>query len=108
MREEIIATLPQDDAECTLEVAFVHTDTNDGHVELRHLVWGKGLGWYRQKTLRLEASPVAGTGAGAAPSGAQRHRRLGQKDYSVSGCRRRFGRVEAPGGLRRAPSFLFI
>ena len=53
MREEIIATIPQD-AEVTLEVALIHTDTNDACVELRHLVWGKGLGWYRQKTLRLE------------------------------------------------------
>lgn len=56
MREEIIATIPQDDAEITLEVALVHTDTNDAYVELRHLVWGKGLGWSRQKTLRLEAT----------------------------------------------------
>lgn len=56
MREEIIATIPHDEAEGTLEVALVHTDTNGTHVEMRHLAWGKGLGWYRQKTLRLEAS----------------------------------------------------
>ena len=55
MREEIIATIPQEHAQGSLEVALVHTDTNDPYVELRHLVWGKGLGWYRQKTLRLEA-----------------------------------------------------
>ncbi len=55
MREEIIATIPQDEAEVTLEVALVHDETGDACIELRHLVWGKGLGWYRQKTLRLEA-----------------------------------------------------
>ena len=55
MREEIIATIPQDNAEVTLEVALVHTDTCDAYVEMRHLVRGKGLGWYRQKTLRLES-----------------------------------------------------
>ena len=54
MREEIIATIPQD-GEMTLEVALVYTDAADASVELRHLVWGKGLGWYRQNTLRLEA-----------------------------------------------------
>lgn len=55
MREEIIATIPQDDAETTLEAALVHTDANEPCVELRHLAWGKGVGWYRQKTLRLQA-----------------------------------------------------
>ena len=55
MREEIIATIPQDDAEVALEVALVHTEMGDACVELRHLVWGKGLGWYRQSTQRLEA-----------------------------------------------------
>ena len=55
MREEIIARIPQKDAGTTLEAALVHSDTNEACVELRHLAWGKGLGWYRQKTLRLEA-----------------------------------------------------
>ena len=55
MREEVIATISQDDAEITLEVALIHTDTNDACVELRHLVWAQGLGWHQQKTLRLEA-----------------------------------------------------
>ena len=48
MREEIIATIPQDDAEVTLEVALVHTDTNHACIELRHLVWGgtsKNASW---------------------------------------------------------------
>ena len=54
MREEIIATIPQA-GEVNLEVALVHTDAEDATVELRQLVWGKGLGWYRQNTLRLEA-----------------------------------------------------
>lgn len=54
MREEIIATIPQD-GEVNLEVALVYTDAENASVELRQLVWGKGLGWYRQNTLRLEA-----------------------------------------------------
>ena len=54
MREEIIARIPQDGRETTLEFALVHGDTSEVFVELRHLVWGKGLGWYRQKTLSLE------------------------------------------------------
>ena len=56
MREEIIARIPQDDRETTLELALVHTDSNDVSVELRHLAWGKDLGWYCQKTLGLEAT----------------------------------------------------
>ena len=55
MREEIIATIPQDEAGVTLEVALVHPEAGDACIELRYLVWGKGLGWYRQQTLRLEA-----------------------------------------------------
>jgi len=54
MREEIIARIPQDESELILEVALLHSEADNSHVELRHLVWGKGLGWYRQKTLRLE------------------------------------------------------
>ncbi len=54
MREEIIATISQDEG-VNLEVALVYTAADDAAVELRHLVWGQGLGWYRQKTLRLEA-----------------------------------------------------
>lgn len=55
MREHIIATVPQDEAEVRLEVALIESETDGACIELRHLVWGKGLGWYRQKTLRLEA-----------------------------------------------------
>lgn len=55
MREQIIATTPQDEAEVRLEVALIESEADDACIELRHLVWGKGLGWYRQKTLRLEA-----------------------------------------------------
>ena len=55
MREEIIGRIPQDESELILEVALVHGDADDAHVELRHLAWGRGLGWYRQKSLRLEA-----------------------------------------------------
>ena len=58
MREEIIATIPQANGETTLEVALVHSDANEARVELRHMAWGRGLGWYRQKTMLLD-SPAA-------------------------------------------------
>ena len=89
MREEIIATIPQDEAGVTLEVALVHPEAEDACIELRHLVWGKGLGWYRQKTLRLEApaarSILRALGAGAASAGACRQDCSRQEGYSVSG-----------------------
>lgn len=55
MREEIIATISQDEADVTLEAALIHTEANEACIELRHLAWAKGLGWCRQKTLRLDA-----------------------------------------------------
>jgi inorganic triphosphatase YgiF len=55
MREEVIATVPQNNGETALEMALVADGAGSTHFELRHLVWGDGLGWYRQHTLTLDA-----------------------------------------------------
>lgn len=56
MREEILATIPQQQSDSVLEIVLVSPETNRSRVELRQLVWGSGLGWYRQHTLTLEAT----------------------------------------------------
>jgi hypothetical protein len=56
MREEILATIPQKQSDSVLEVVLVHNEDDRSRIELRHLVWGSGLGWYRQHTLTLEAT----------------------------------------------------
>jgi hypothetical protein len=55
-QDEILATIPQEGGETALEVAMTHNSLNDVSVELRYLVWGKGLGWYRQHTLRFNGT----------------------------------------------------
>jgi hypothetical protein len=52
--EEVIATIPQERGETVLEVALMHHRASHTDVELRSLVWGDGLGWYRQSTLTLD------------------------------------------------------
>jgi hypothetical protein len=59
MREEIIATIPQTDGEAMLEVALMHDGAGRTMVELRSLVWGSGLGWYRQQTLTLDGTTAS-------------------------------------------------
>jgi hypothetical protein len=59
MHEEILATIPQADGETMLEVVFMRGTEGQTVVELRHLVWGKGLGWYRQQTLSLDATTAS-------------------------------------------------
>jgi hypothetical protein len=54
MHQEVVATVPQDNGETTLEVALVYDGAGGARLELRHLVWGAGLGWYRQQTLTLD------------------------------------------------------
>ncbi len=57
MHEDIIATIPQtQDEDTVLEVAMTYDAANRACVELRHLAWANGIGWYRQKTLSLDAS----------------------------------------------------
>jgi hypothetical protein len=59
MREEIIATIPQADGEAMLEVALMHDGAGRAMVELRSLVWGSGLGWYRQQTLTVDGTTAS-------------------------------------------------
>lgn len=54
MWEEIIATIPQEREDVVLEVALLHSGEGGTEIELRSLVWGNGLGWYRQSTLTLD------------------------------------------------------
>ena len=59
MHEEIVATIPQVDGELMLEVALKHDAVGRTLVELRHLVWGRELGWYRQQTLTLDGTTAS-------------------------------------------------
>jgi hypothetical protein len=52
--EEVIATIPQERRETVLEVALMHHGAGRTDVELRSMVWGNGLGWYRQSTFILD------------------------------------------------------
>ena len=56
MREEIIATIPQTTDDSMLEVAMTYDADNHARVELRYLTRANGIGWYRQKSLSLDAS----------------------------------------------------
>jgi hypothetical protein len=52
--EEVIDTIPQKRGDTILEVALIHHGANRTDVELRSMIWGNGLGWYRQSTLVLD------------------------------------------------------
>jgi hypothetical protein len=56
MREEIIATIPQATDDTMLEVAMTYDADHRARVELRYLTRANGIGWYRQKSLSLDAS----------------------------------------------------
>jgi hypothetical protein len=55
-QDQILATIPQEGGDIALQVAMTHDSLNDVSVELRYLVWGRGLGWYRQHTLKLNGT----------------------------------------------------
>ena len=54
--EVVLATIPQGGGETVLEVAMTSESSGAMMVELRSLVWGDGMGWYRQHTLRLNGT----------------------------------------------------
>jgi len=56
MHEEIIATIPQAQDDTVLEVVITYDAANHAGVELRYLTRANGIGWYRQKSLSLDAS----------------------------------------------------
>jgi hypothetical protein len=56
MHEEVIAAIPQEGGDTLLEVALMHDGAGSTGVELRYLIWGAGLGWYRQQTLMLNSA----------------------------------------------------
>ena len=55
-KEEVLATIPQRGGDTVLEVVMIHDAIGATMVELRSLVWGNGLGWCRQHTLRLDGA----------------------------------------------------
>jgi hypothetical protein len=55
-REEVLATIPQRGDDTVLEVVMTHDTLGATSIELRYLVWGNGLGWYRQHTLKLDGT----------------------------------------------------
>ncbi len=56
MREEILAVIPQQ--QDRLEVVWVEDGEGKKAFELRRLLWGEGVGWYRLHTFRLEPGGV--------------------------------------------------
>jgi hypothetical protein len=56
--EEIITTITHPQADGALEIALIHGESASPRVELRELVWGEGLGWYRQHTCKLDSRTV--------------------------------------------------
>lgn len=54
MPETIIANIPQERADTALEVVLIHDGETEPRVELRSLIWGPGLGWYRRQTLTMD------------------------------------------------------
>jgi len=52
--EQVVASIPQECESTLLEVALVHHTVGGIEVELRTMIWGDGLGWYRQSTLTLD------------------------------------------------------
>ena len=52
--EMVLATIPQRSDDTVLEIVMMHEADGATNVELRSLVWGNGLGWYRQHTLQLD------------------------------------------------------
>ena len=55
-REVVLATIPQRSHDTVLEIVMMHESDGATNVELRSLVWGNGLGWYRQHTLQLDGT----------------------------------------------------
>jgi len=62
VHEEVIATIPQGKTGAFLEVVLVHERPEQTRVELRHMSWGNGVGWYRQHTLKLDHATVRALG----------------------------------------------
>lgn len=55
-QEEVLVTISQKGDDAVLEVVMIHDAVGATAIELRYLVWGNGLGWYRQHTLRLDGT----------------------------------------------------
>ncbi len=51
---QLLGTVETDDGHSRLEVVLSPNDKGKSALELRRLSWGRGVGWYRQHTLRLD------------------------------------------------------
>ena len=60
MPEKVIVAIPQGTSDHVLEVVLIDDPAQDPRVELRTLVWGNGLGWYRQHTVILDSASLQG------------------------------------------------
>ena len=56
MQQEIVTTIAMTHPDTKLEIALDQGSQGEQSVELRRLAWGKGIGWYGQQTLRLDAT----------------------------------------------------
>jgi hypothetical protein len=72
MPETIIANIPQEQDDTVLEVVLIHDGATEPRVELRSLIWGTGLGWYRRQTLTMDGA----TARDLIRSLSQAHRRM--------------------------------
>ena len=52
--EQLLSTVTADDKHSRLDLVLSPNDEGEPALELRRLSWGKGVGWYRQHTLRLD------------------------------------------------------
>jgi hypothetical protein len=55
-QEKVLAMIPQRGNDTVLEVVMTRDTLGATTIELRYLVWGNGLGWCRQHTLKLDGT----------------------------------------------------
>jgi hypothetical protein len=56
--EEVIAVVPQEGGDAALEVVLTHDGAGGMGVELRSVIWGHGVGWYRQHTIAVDRKAI--------------------------------------------------
>jgi hypothetical protein len=54
--EQILALTTSTSHNTRLEVALNQGPDKEPSIELRRLSWGRGVGWYRQQTLQIDAA----------------------------------------------------
>jgi hypothetical protein len=54
--EQILALTTSTNRDTRLEVVLNRVPDQEPSIELRRLSWGRGVGWYRQQTLQIDAT----------------------------------------------------